>query len=244
MQKQAQKRQIQSVHSLRILIATSDPGIRDEMRGILTSAGHIVVGEAEEGCEALLMARGLRPDLVVMSSWIDGMDCVRATELLTLEKLAPVVLLIAETDSPMAEGHEILDEESARMLEGKMLYAPVIERTRQELVRDAIRSGVMAILNLPVAPGSIAPALEIARARWAEERNMESRLARLKEKEETREIVDAAKRVLIVSCGLTETRAYRALQLRSMNTRRSLREVAQAVIDSRISLPAPQHRIP
>jgi two-component system, response regulator PdtaR len=112
---------------------------------------------------------------------------------------------------------------------------PAVMLTAQsspELVRRAARAGILSYVSKPVSVPALIAALEVAHNQWVTERQHEQKLRRLQEKEATRAVVDEAKRVLIQSCGMSEIRAYRSLQIRSMDTRRPLREVAQAVLNT------------
>lgn len=51
---------------LRILIVDDAPYIRDVLRVILTKYGHEIVGEAQDGEQAVAMALQHHPDLVIM----------------------------------------------------------------------------------------------------------------------------------------------------------------------------------
>ncbi len=198
------------VRSLRLVVADSDVRLRKELCQELRGAGYRVVTEAEEGCEAVMHARGLRPDLVVMAGAMQGMDGIAAAEILHRERIAPVVLLLDDSnDSNDSDG-----------------------RSHLEFVRRAVRAGVVGMVHRPFQIATLRPVIETGRGRWVIERDQERRLQRLQAKEETRVVVEAAKEVLIAACGMSETRAYRTLQLRSMNTRRPLKEVAQAVLDT------------
>lgn len=198
------------VRSLRLVVADSDVRLRAELGQALWRAGYRVVAEAEDGCEALIHARGLRPDLVVMAAAMPGMDGITAADFLHRERLAPVVLLLED-------------------LPGK---------NNAEIVRRAVRAGVVGMVHRPFHIAALLPVLETARGRWVIERDQELKLQRLQAKEEARLVVDAAKEVLIAVCGMSETRAYRTLQLRSMNTRRPIKEVAQAVLETYHQQPA------
>src|SRR5689334_10883714 len=50
----------------RVLIADDDPLIRLDLRTMLESIGHEVVGEADNGENACYMARSLKPDLIIL----------------------------------------------------------------------------------------------------------------------------------------------------------------------------------
>jgi AmiR/NasT family two-component response regulator len=129
--------------------------------------------------------------------------------------------------------------EAARTLHEEKI-APVVLLTafsQVELVRRAMAAGVYSYLVKPFHPPALISALEIADSRWREIQASEQKLRALQAKEETRAIVDCAKRVLMTSCGLTEVRAYRFIQARSMSSRRSMRAVASAILRSQDTLP-------
>jgi two-component system, chemotaxis family, chemotaxis protein CheY len=51
---------------LNVLIVDDAPFIRDILRQILTKSGHVVVGEAEDGEQAVRLALELKPQIVIM----------------------------------------------------------------------------------------------------------------------------------------------------------------------------------
>ncbi len=67
------------IGSIRILVVDDHPVLRDGLVAILsTQAGFEVVGEAETGREAVLLAAELQPDIVIMDLEMPGMDGVEA----------------------------------------------------------------------------------------------------------------------------------------------------------------------
>jgi response regulator NasT len=68
----------------------------------------------------------------------------------------------------------------------------------------------------------------------AEEMNaLTDEISNLKEALETRKIVEKAKGILIDTYGITEAEAFRRIQKLSMNSRKPLREIADAIILAR-----------
>ncbi len=61
-------------------------------------------------------------------------------------------------------------------------------------------------------------------------RLLQKREAELEDKLETRKAVDRAKGILMDQYGLKEQDAFRRIQVQSMNTRKSMREIAEAII--------------
>lgn len=90
----------------------------------------------------------------------------------------------------------------------------------------------MGYLVKPVTPTDIMPALEVARGRFAQLRELQGRVTRLEEKLEARKIIDRAKGLLQAEHGFDEAAAFRWLQKAAMNQRKPMREVAQALLDT------------
>ena len=99
-----------------------------------------------------------------------------------------------------------------------------------EFVDRAVDAGVMGYLVKPFLEAQLKPAMEVALERWREARQIEHDLAQTQETLETRKIVERAKGVLMDSQNLKETEAFRRIQRLSMNSRKSMREVAEAIL--------------
>jgi len=86
--------------SERILIVDDHPLTRDALAALLTQQGFDVVGEAEDGREALTVTRTLQPDLVLLDLTMPGMDGL--TALPKIREQAPdcevVVLTASDTE--------------------------------------------------------------------------------------------------------------------------------------------------
>ena len=111
--------------------------------------------------------------------------------------------------------------------------APVLLLTAysdKEFVDRAADAGVMGYLVKPFAETELKPAIEVALARWRETRQLRADLEQAQDTLETRKIVDRAKGVLMDSQGLKEAEAFRRIQRISMNSRKSMREVAEAIL--------------
>ncbi len=100
----------------------------------------------------------------------------------------------------------------------------------REFVDRAVDAGVMGYLIKPFAEQQLKPAIEIALERWREVRQIQHDLAQTQEILETRKLVERAKGVLMDSQNLKEAEAFRRIQRLSMNSRKSMREVAEAIL--------------
>ena len=112
--------------------------------------------------------------------------------------------------------------------------APVVMLTafsQRELVERAREAGAMAYVVKPFDASDVVPAIEIAMARFAEIRAVEAEVADLEERFASRKAVDQAKGLLQEGLGLTEPEAFRWIQKTAMDLRKSMREVAEGVID-------------
>ena len=87
----------------RVVVAEDESLIRIDIVETLTDNGYTVVGEAADGEAAVALARQHRPDLVVMDVKMPLMDGITAAEILSAEKIAPVVLLTAFSQRELVE---------------------------------------------------------------------------------------------------------------------------------------------
>ena len=104
--------------------------------------------------------------------------------------------------------------------------------SQKEIVEKAKDSGVLAYLVKPVKEANLFPAIEIAISRFQEFAQLEQELEDVKKSLENRKILDRAKGILMDAYNLTESEAYRRIQQYSMSKRKSIREVAEAIVDA------------
>jgi AmiR/NasT family two-component response regulator len=112
--------------------------------------------------------------------------------------------------------------------------APVVLLTafsQKELVEQASEAGALAYVVKPFTPADLLPAIEIALARYAQIVALETEVADMVERFETRKLVDRAKGLLNEKMGLTEPEAFRWIQKASMDRRLTMHDVAAAVIE-------------
>jgi len=91
------------MRAVKVVIADDDALVRLDLKLALEELGHRVLGEAEDGQQAVFLARTLQPDLLildVMMPKLDGLDVARAAR---QENLAPVALLTAYSDDTLME---------------------------------------------------------------------------------------------------------------------------------------------
>ena len=111
--------------------------------------------------------------------------------------------------------------------------APVLMLTafsQRDLVERARDAGVMAYVVKPFSISDLVPAIEIAISRHTQMKSLESEVADLYERLETRKIIDRAKGILMKAMNLSEPESFAWIQKTAMDRRISMKQVAQAVI--------------
>jgi response regulator NasT len=103
----------------------------------------------------------------------------------------------------------------------------------RDLVDGAKDAGVLGYVTKPFGEAQLVPALEVALARFREFLALERDLGDTRSALETRRVVDRAKGILMDRHGLKEEEAFRRIQKLSMDTRKSMREVAEAILLAR-----------
>ncbi len=124
---------------------------------------------------------------------------------------------------------------AARVLTEEKI-APVLLLTaysQQELVAGAREAGVVGYIVKPFRQDELMPAIEVALSRFREFRELEKEMGDLKETLEARKVIERAKGVLMDQYGLKEADAFRRIQKLSMDTRKSMREIAEAILLAR-----------
>ncbi len=136
-------------------------------------------------------------------------------------------LVILDIKMPGTDGID-----AARVLTTERI-APVLLLTaysEKDLVERAKEAGVVGYVVKPFQESDLAPAIEVAMARYREFQTMERELADIHDTLETRKVVERAKGLLMDTQGLKEAEAFRRIQRLSMNTRKTMREVAEAIL--------------
>jgi AmiR/NasT family two-component response regulator len=136
-------------------------------------------------------------------------------------------LVIMDVKMPDMDGIE-----AAKVLTEERV-APVLLLTaysQQDLIDRAKEAGVVGYLVKPFRESNLAPAIDITLARFEEFQALQKEVEGLEEALETRKVVDRAKGILMDTQELTEHEAFRRIQKMSMNTRRPMKEIAEAII--------------
>ena len=152
----------------------------------------------------------------------DGEEAVRLAN-----ELEPD-LIVMDVKMPKMDGITAADKIAEDRICAVVMLTAFSQR---DLIKRAKEAGAMAYVVKTFDASDVIPAIEIAMARFAEIRGVEDEVMDLEERLESRKIVDQAKGILQTSLDLTEPEAFRWIQKTAMDLRKSMREVAQGVID-------------
>lgn len=189
-----------------------------------TSAARRVVVAEDEALIRLDVVEMLREaGYDVVGEAGDGEEAVRLAE----EHRPDLVVM--DIKMPVLDGISAAE----RIAGGRI--APVVLLTafsQRELVERARDAGAMAYVVKPFTAADLLPALEIAVSRHQEIAALEAEVADLSDRFETRKLVDRAKGLLQSKFGMSEPESFRWIQKTSMDKRLTMREVANAIVNS------------
>ena len=100
--------------------------------------------------------------------------------------------------------------------------APTIERAKE--------AGVMAYLLKPLREEELVPTAELAISRFEEFISVKKENQDLKKTLEARKSIERAKGILMKKQGLSEAQAFSLIQKKSMDLRKPMAEIAQAIV--------------
>jgi response regulator NasT len=145
-----------------------------------------------------------------------------------VEHARPDVIII-DTESPSRDTLEQLAVMNATAPRPVLMFS---NDANQQLIRAAVHAGVTAYLVEGLASERIAPILEVALARFAQEAQLRERLTQAENELAERKLIDRAKRLLMERRRMTEPAAYAALRKRAMNQSVKLAEAARQIIEA------------
>ena len=100
----------------------------------------------------------------------------------------------------------------------------------EQALHRAMAAGVMGYLVKPLRAEQLLPAIELALAQFQEFAALRSENANLKNLLEARKVIEKAKGILMEGHGYTESAAFSLIKRESMNLRKPMKEIAEALI--------------
>lgn len=181
----------------------------------------VVVAEDEGLIRMDVVATLQEAGYQVVGEAADGEEAIRlATEL-------EPDLVVMDIKMPKLDGISAAEKIS-------LLKIPVVLLTafsQADLVARAADAGAMAYVTKPFKPSDLLPAIQIALSRHEELISLETEIADLSDRLETRKLMDRAKGLLQSKMKLSEPDAFRWIQKASMDRRLTMGQVAKAVIE-------------
>ena len=157
---------------------------------------------------------------LVVDTAANGDDALEKTK-----RLKPDLLLL-DIKMPGKDGLTVAETLAAEMPLPIIMLTAFTEKT---LIERAVNASVMGYLVKPITESQLGPMIELATERFKNMRAAALEAYKLRNQLESRELVDAAKQILVAT-GLTEAEAYMRLQMAAREKRRPMRQVAEAVI--------------
>ncbi|QGG95485.1 response regulator [Actinomarinicola tropica] len=110
--------------------------------------------------------------------------------------------------------------------------------SQRDLIEQARDAGAMAYLVKPFQRSELVPAVEVALGRFQEIKELHAATSNLEDQLETRKVVERAKGKLMDEHSMPEGDAFTFIQRTAMRERRTMKDVAQQVIDGAVTPPA------
>jgi response regulator NasT len=154
-------------------------------------------------------------------------DCADGASTINLARQLRPDLVIMDIRMPEMDGIE-----AAKILSSEQI-APVLLLTAHsepDLVQRAMDAGVINYLLKPYREAQLAPAIDVALRRYSEFKQINTELGNLRGALEARKVIERAKGLLMKQFGLSEAEAFRRIQKKSMDSRKSMQEVAEAIL--------------
>lgn len=137
-------------------------------------------------------------------------------------------VIIIDTESPTRDTLEQLSFVSAQQPRPIVLFT---EDRANATIQAAIKAGVSAYIVAGMQPERLQPILDVAVARFAQDRALRDELKSTQERLAERKVIERAKGILMKQKGIGEEDAFRLLRKLAMDRNRKLLDVAQQVID-------------
>lgn len=145
-------------------------------------------------------------------------------------------VVVAESKKPilivMDVSMPVMDGISAAEKIGKSLSSPIVMLTAtadSKTIERARLAGVMNYIIKPFREEQVYAAVDLAIHQFVEVSSLRDEVVKLKDTLETKKMVDRAKASLIAK-GMSEPEAYRKMQKLAMDKRKSMKEVAEAIL--------------
>lgn len=137
-------------------------------------------------------------------------------------------VIIIDSDSPTRDTLEQLSFVHARQPRPIVLFT---EDRDNRTIQAALKAGVSAYVVAGMQPERLQPILDVAVARFAQDRELREELKSAQDRLAERKVIERAKGLVMKQKGVDEEEAYRVMRKLAMDRNRRLLDVAQQIID-------------
>ncbi|HKL27188.1 MAG TPA: response regulator [Desulfuromonadales bacterium] len=153
-------------------------------------------------------------------------EAADGAEAVALADAKKPVLIIMDVSMPVLDGISAAE----KIIKNRAVPIVMLTGTGDaETVDRARATGIMNYIMKPVHSEQLHAAVSLAVHQFVEVSSLREEVEKLKESLETRKLVDRAK-ALLINNGLSEPEAYRKMQKIAMDKRKSMKQVAEAIL--------------
>jgi response regulator NasT len=152
----------------------------------------------------------------------------RSTDLQATVQAASPDVVIIDIESPDRDTLEDMRRISHEQHRPIVMF---VDEARPDSIRRAIQAGVAAYVVKGASPERVRAVLDVAIARFHEERALRDQLAEALSSLEERKVVDRAKGILMQRRSLSEPEAYQLLRKTAMDRSMRLVDVARRLVE-------------
>lgn len=217
----------------------SPPDVRplDPPRSDLSAPAH----SAHSALRVLLIDDGahrvglIRDELIEQGYMVVGVVDSAVTIHDTVLRLQPDVVIV-DAESPSRDTLEHLATISSTSPRPVVVFS---EDASEAPMRQALQAGVSAYVIAGLQPQRLAPVLQVAIARFDQDRALREQLGEAQMQLSERKLVERAKGILMDEVGLNEEQAHRHLRKLAMDRGQRLGQVAERIVAARDLLRPP-----
>ena len=154
-------------------------------------------------------------------------DTGRGDEAIELVSEHKPDVVILDVKMPGMDGIQVAREIAAAEDTAVVILTAFSQR---ELIDEAVDAGALAYLVKPYQQSDLIPAIEIARRRHQEMRELTDQAKTLEDRLQARKVIEKAKGKLLEDSSMNENDAFKFIQRTAMSERKAMVDIAERII--------------
>ena len=154
-------------------------------------------------------------------------DTGRGDEAIELVSKHKPDVVILDVKMPGMDGIQVAREIAAAEDTAVVILTAFSQR---ELIDEAVDAGALAYLVKPYQQSDLIPAIEIARRRHQEMRELTDQAKTLEDRLQARKVIEKAKGKLLEDSSMNENDAFKFIQRTAMSERKAMVDIAERII--------------